>query len=623
MAERMDKGRFRFWCQKVLPTIYDDSLSYYELLCKVAKSVDDVIENTSGLVEEFNALKEYVDHYFDTTDFQAMVDAKLDEMAENGTLDELLVGLIVDFFSIGTPEMKGAKGDGVTDDAQAIQDAFNSYDCVVFSNKTYYVGNNLDASNCDMIIGNGAVIKGNVEGWIINVDKFSYESLGGAGECVEGDTSFALIGLNAGDDIGLLSSSLFNVARSAYKDGEFNTLITPRVLEHGWYATYAEDTTACYKLNFGKFGITGDITVENSYTGDLSGAVNIKGIKGGSFSGLKCVGYGSHAMILNRCYKCTVTGVVCEQITSVTHGTDYGLAIVNSQDIDVQGYFTGYRHGITIAGDSNALNIVNRNIKLAGEYYNDCKGSGVAALSLHGNAEYIDISGISGSGFNLGGKNINLHDFIAHGSMYGLAIYCAEMVVGDIRIEDGVIIAPARYAVYIDSKQDDNGGVYNVFVNNVKIKGCSNGILTFVCNDIVDTVVVRMCNVIADSTARDYTFRNMDTRSVNPEIFMVACKFDKYWNYGGFKLHSDILQSGSISIDINGAISATGSVSITGFNSVPNARVSMVNGVINDAPLICGVGSGATSSSIPVFVASCDGSIVNGSVDVDYEVYFR
>ena len=160
-------------------------------------------------------------------------------------------------------------------------------------------------------------------------------------------------------------------------------------------------------------------------------------------------------------------------------------------------------------------------------------------------------------------------------------------------------------------------------INNVKIKGCTNGILTFVCNDIVDTVVVRMCNVIAYSTARDYTFRNMDTRSVNPEIYMVACKFDKYWNYGGFKLHSDILQSGSISIDISGAISATGSVSITGFNSVPNARVSMVNGVISDAPLICGVGSGATSSSIPVFVASCDGSIVNGSVDVDYEVYFR
>lgn len=26
---------FRFWCQKVLPLVYDDSLSYYEVLCKL------------------------------------------------------------------------------------------------------------------------------------------------------------------------------------------------------------------------------------------------------------------------------------------------------------------------------------------------------------------------------------------------------------------------------------------------------------------------------------------------------------------------------------------------------------------------------------------------------------
>lgn len=29
-------NNFRFWCQKVLPLVYDDSLSYYEVLCKLA-----------------------------------------------------------------------------------------------------------------------------------------------------------------------------------------------------------------------------------------------------------------------------------------------------------------------------------------------------------------------------------------------------------------------------------------------------------------------------------------------------------------------------------------------------------------------------------------------------------
>ena len=34
---------FRFWCQKVLPLVYDNSLSYYETLCKVVKYINDLI----------------------------------------------------------------------------------------------------------------------------------------------------------------------------------------------------------------------------------------------------------------------------------------------------------------------------------------------------------------------------------------------------------------------------------------------------------------------------------------------------------------------------------------------------------------------------------------------------
>ena len=37
-------GYFKYWCQKVLPCVYDDSLSYYELLCKVSKYLNDTVE---------------------------------------------------------------------------------------------------------------------------------------------------------------------------------------------------------------------------------------------------------------------------------------------------------------------------------------------------------------------------------------------------------------------------------------------------------------------------------------------------------------------------------------------------------------------------------------------------
>ncbi len=43
------ESRFRIWCQKVLPTIYDDSLSYYELLCKVLKVLEEYGEGSTEL----------------------------------------------------------------------------------------------------------------------------------------------------------------------------------------------------------------------------------------------------------------------------------------------------------------------------------------------------------------------------------------------------------------------------------------------------------------------------------------------------------------------------------------------------------------------------------------------
>lgn len=81
---------FRFWCQKVLPTVYDDSLSYYELLCKVVAKLNEVIDSTNSVTDAFNELVEYVNHYLDSQNFQELVNNKLDEMAQDGTLSNLI-----------------------------------------------------------------------------------------------------------------------------------------------------------------------------------------------------------------------------------------------------------------------------------------------------------------------------------------------------------------------------------------------------------------------------------------------------------------------------------------------------------------------------------------------------
>lgn len=43
---------FRFWCQKVLPLVYDDSLSYYEVLCKVIEYLNNMINNVNEISDD-------------------------------------------------------------------------------------------------------------------------------------------------------------------------------------------------------------------------------------------------------------------------------------------------------------------------------------------------------------------------------------------------------------------------------------------------------------------------------------------------------------------------------------------------------------------------------------------
>ena len=88
---------FRYWCQKVLPLVYDDSLSYYELLCKVVDYLNKTMEDVetlhvdvTNLHTAYDELQSYVNNYFSTLDVQEEINNKLDTMVEDGTLSDLL-----------------------------------------------------------------------------------------------------------------------------------------------------------------------------------------------------------------------------------------------------------------------------------------------------------------------------------------------------------------------------------------------------------------------------------------------------------------------------------------------------------------------------------------------------
>ena len=74
-----DKDFFRFWCYKVLPLVYDDSLSYYEILCKVVDYINNLIEtdkvqsaDIEKLKQEVQEVQKWIDN-FDTSYAESII----------------------------------------------------------------------------------------------------------------------------------------------------------------------------------------------------------------------------------------------------------------------------------------------------------------------------------------------------------------------------------------------------------------------------------------------------------------------------------------------------------------------------------------------------------------------
>lgn len=80
--------RLRYWVQKVLPLVYDDSLSYYELLNKVVWKINEmigVIETVEGKVDDLY-----------NSNLRPLVSEILSEWLEDGTLADIITDDVLD-----------------------------------------------------------------------------------------------------------------------------------------------------------------------------------------------------------------------------------------------------------------------------------------------------------------------------------------------------------------------------------------------------------------------------------------------------------------------------------------------------------------------------------------------
>lgn len=86
----------KFWTHKILPLVYEESLSYYEVLCKVAQKLNETIESVNLSTEEVTHMREIVDGLRDT------IDAINEGMVKsvNGKYPDADGGVIVDAPSV-------------------------------------------------------------------------------------------------------------------------------------------------------------------------------------------------------------------------------------------------------------------------------------------------------------------------------------------------------------------------------------------------------------------------------------------------------------------------------------------------------------------------------------------
>ena len=71
---------FKFWVQSVLPLVYDDSLSYYEVLAKMTVKINEIIEEMGTIPDEIvNQIREYMG----SEEFKSELEKYIQEYEEN------------------------------------------------------------------------------------------------------------------------------------------------------------------------------------------------------------------------------------------------------------------------------------------------------------------------------------------------------------------------------------------------------------------------------------------------------------------------------------------------------------------------------------------------------------
>lgn len=411
----------------------------------------------------------------------------------------------------------GAVGDGATDDTLALQEAITFVATtgrfIFLPAGTYRITSVLSTSGHLNMFG---------EGNKSVLDFSSIVSAAGYGISVSGSLTAlpSIVSASAGNltipfasapsittnDVFILhnrNSYSYSSYRPDYQAGEWfrcrevsgNNAFTTTPL----YDSYVAADIDTYKLNskdvnFLNFRAIGSPTLLGLFKISLCEKVKIQNITGYHEN--------NYLIYLDRCYDSCVLN--CDFYNKGDGGDDYGLAIGNSQNIQVLGgNYYSRRHAITIGGGGATGNVPNRNIRIRGVTLSNDINSGVASADYHGNTEdsSYENSTIYG-GILLSGKNNGYRNCTVTNFLDGICSYGSE-------IKGGTFFLKGCRFITLGSPASVNRGI-------IDFGGSSNAITSGCTNPL--SIVVTDCEFEAPASVAGECFVKLSNRGTTQNI---------------------------------------------------------------------------------------------------------
>jgi hypothetical protein len=391
----------------------------------------------------------------------------------------------------------GAKGDGQTDDTQAIQNALNALitnggGTLVFPTGTYKVNGSLSAMVTSLsplelrIIGHPGTV---IDGTASTSKTFFYVGGSRVGTSIplsanvtQGSSSINLatpINANPGDILLITSTDLWNPTRTYYYKGEMvqvdSVSGTTVNLKSQLFDSYNASTTVVYQLAMPKVHIEGLSIRRNSNDNGL----DVQYARDLYLSEVKITGARDAAINLWYIFGGLVQNNYVTDCYYNGSGTSYGIAVNSSQHLKtMSNRIFGGRHAITHGGQEP-----NREIVCESNFLDNVHSTGVACLDFHGNCEFCTVVNNNLlNGFQYSGRNLRARNNTIYADTVTGMAWIGEMG-GEYLEFDGntVIVNPANTnGVGLQLKPNaTNITVSTVKISNNVIRAYYQGIVMF------------------------------------------------------------------------------------------------------------------------------------------------